>query len=207
MDKRTCSIDGCDKPVKNRGWCSMHYARWRTHGDPMKTKKFFDPDAAIQARTRVEGDCTVYTTSHDHKGYAYIKVQGVLRKVHRYAWERDRGPIPEGAQVDHTCYNKACYNVDHLRLANTAENVRNLNGAKRNNKSTGIRNVYRQNGGRFKVRVGCDGVDHYFGAFDTIEEASVAADRARILLFGEYAGKGGVNGGTTARGEKPSRAA
>lgn len=25
----------CGKPVTNRGWCSMHYARWQTHGDPL----------------------------------------------------------------------------------------------------------------------------------------------------------------------------
>lgn len=185
----------------------MHYARWRTHGDPMKTKKFFDPDAAIETRTEREGDCTVYTGSRDYKGYAYIRVDGVLRKVHRYVWERDRGPIPDGMQVDHQCYNKACFNLDHLRLANTAENVRNLNGAKRNNRSTGIRNVYRQNGGRFKVRVGCNGVDHYFGAYDTIEEAAEVAERARASLFGEYAGRGGVNGGTTSDREKPPSAA
>ena len=30
----TCSIEGCDKGVKGRGWCNKHYKRWRTHGDP-----------------------------------------------------------------------------------------------------------------------------------------------------------------------------
>ena len=28
----TCSL--CDKPVVSRGWCHMHYVRWRRHGDP-----------------------------------------------------------------------------------------------------------------------------------------------------------------------------
>lgn len=27
-----CSIEGCGKPAKTRGWCGMHYMRWRTHG-------------------------------------------------------------------------------------------------------------------------------------------------------------------------------
>jgi hypothetical protein len=34
MTDRPCSIDGCAKPAKCRGWCSTHYQRWRTHGDP-----------------------------------------------------------------------------------------------------------------------------------------------------------------------------
>lgn len=32
-----CSIEGCEKRVKNRGWCSMHYERFRKHGDPLVT--------------------------------------------------------------------------------------------------------------------------------------------------------------------------
>lgn len=32
MDVLTCSIDGCAKPVKARGWCAMHYWRWKKHG-------------------------------------------------------------------------------------------------------------------------------------------------------------------------------
>lgn len=34
-DKRVCKIDGCDKAVKARGWCGMHWWRWRHHGDPL----------------------------------------------------------------------------------------------------------------------------------------------------------------------------
>lgn len=36
--KSTCSIPGCDKPAKTRGWCYAHYANWRRHGDPIPTK-------------------------------------------------------------------------------------------------------------------------------------------------------------------------
>ena len=30
---KVCSIDDCRKPVEARGWCAMHYSRWRRHGD------------------------------------------------------------------------------------------------------------------------------------------------------------------------------
>lgn len=31
----TCSVEGCDRDIFTlRGWCEMHYQRWRRHGDP-----------------------------------------------------------------------------------------------------------------------------------------------------------------------------
>lgn len=32
-----CTVDGCDKPVKARGYCGLHYHRWERHGGPLKT--------------------------------------------------------------------------------------------------------------------------------------------------------------------------
>ncbi|MFD9905613.1 HNH endonuclease signature motif containing protein [Streptomyces sp. NPDC059063] len=29
-----CSIEGCDRVAKARGWCGTHWWRWRHHGDP-----------------------------------------------------------------------------------------------------------------------------------------------------------------------------
>ena len=29
-----CIVDGCDHRPDSRGWCRMHYERWRRHGNP-----------------------------------------------------------------------------------------------------------------------------------------------------------------------------
>lgn len=34
MGNRTCSIEGCGKPVKARGWCGAHHQNWRRTGTP-----------------------------------------------------------------------------------------------------------------------------------------------------------------------------
>lgn len=34
-NSRLCSIPDCDKPSRQRGWCSTHYWRWWKHGDPL----------------------------------------------------------------------------------------------------------------------------------------------------------------------------
>lgn len=46
MTKRTCSIEDCERDYLARGWCDMHYRRWRRHGDPTYMP-FRRPDICI----------------------------------------------------------------------------------------------------------------------------------------------------------------
>lgn len=32
-EMKTCTIEGCEKRYYARGWCQMHYRRWKVHGD------------------------------------------------------------------------------------------------------------------------------------------------------------------------------
>jgi HNH endonuclease len=39
MSERTCSIEGCERPARSRGWCNLHYLRWAKNGDPLITRQ------------------------------------------------------------------------------------------------------------------------------------------------------------------------
>lgn len=49
MTDRTCSIPGCEKAHRARGWCSTHYQRWQTYGEP---------DAPVRV-DKISGTCDV----------------------------------------------------------------------------------------------------------------------------------------------------
>jgi hypothetical protein len=44
--------------------------------------------------------------------------------AHRVAYERARGPIPAGMELDHLCRVKACVNPDHLEVVTKSENAK-----------------------------------------------------------------------------------
>lgn len=186
-----CSIDGCEKPRKARGWCDAHWYRWHKHGDPLAGNTVYaTPEEAFLARTEpIVGDpgCVVWTGALNGDGYGKIKVDGRAVKAHRYAWEREHGPIPDSTVIDHTCWERTCVNVNHLRLATVAQNNQNRAGAVSGRKHDLPRGVYR-NGKGYRAQVGVDGQRLYFGTYPTIEMASTAAKNARAIHFGEFAG-------------------
>jgi len=148
-------------------------------------KRFSSAEEAFLSRTTESGECLIWTGAKNIHGYGHMKSEGKYLSAHRYAWQRVNGPIPDDMFIDHTCWNKACVSIDHLRLASRPENNANLNGPNVTNQSTGVRNVKR-NGGVFTVVV----AHRHFGTFRTISEAAEAAESARREVFGEFAGSG-----------------
>jgi len=193
MTKHTkkCSISGCDRKHYGRGYCNRHWQRWQRHGDPEFVSYVVaeTPEEAFALRTEWQGDCLIWIGAKDTSGYGRFWVNGKLQGVHRYAWERVNGPIPDGMHIDHKDHcSTLCVNVDHLRLTTVAQNLSNRSGAGKGSKS-GIRNVYPHRS-KWRVQVKKNGKRYSFGYYDDLDEAAEVAQAAREKLFGEFAGKG-----------------
>lgn len=63
--------------------------------------------------------CLLWTGCVNKDGYGRFR-PGLrhtrLEYAHRYAWKEAYGDIPSGYTVDHMCKNRACVNLQHLRL-------------------------------------------------------------------------------------------
>lgn len=194
MSKRQCDVEECDRLHYGRGYCKLHYSRWRKWGDPMVVNRVrcASPEESFEARTMpvTETGCLLWTGGTFAEGYGGIAVDGRTIRAHRYAWEREHGPIPKGMHIDHRCHTRACCNVAHLRLATHTENTRNKSGPASNNTS-GHRGVSWNKGtGKWRARIMLDGRGIHLGYFADAEEAADVVRAAREELYGEFAGKG-----------------
>jgi hypothetical protein len=76
MTKATCKIEDCTDPVSGRGWCSMHWQRWKNNGDPLVVKR-----RAKQAAVCERDDC-------GEPGY----MRGLCMPHYRKVQKAERGP-------------------------------------------------------------------------------------------------------------------
>lgn len=193
MDKSTCSIEGCAATHYARSMCNRHYQAWRKagrgEGFPRASASFGSFEEAFAARTERQGECLSWVGPKTDDGYAVSSVRRARKYMHVYAWERANGPVPPGMQVDHICWNRACCEVGHLRLATPAQNNAYRSGPQPGRTHKLPRNVYRS-GKAYGVQVKRGGVARWVGTYKTIAEADRAAHEARESYFGDRAGRG-----------------
>jgi hypothetical protein len=149
MQDRTCSIEGCGRPVKARGWCFMHYTRWHQKGDPGQAEPMrrfnFGAPCEVEGCTRparTKGMCPMHyervlatgdagaadpqrrpngSGSYD-KGYLYVGVNGGRILAHRHVMEQHLGrKLVKGENVHHINGVRDDNRLENLELWNTTQ--------------------------------------------------------------------------------------
>ena len=71
------------------------------------------------------GGCWPWTSWRDVDGYGIMedKASGKQLKAHRVSYLLNKGEIPFGALIRHTCDTSACVNPAHLLLGTTQDNI------------------------------------------------------------------------------------
>lgn len=125
VHNRVCSVEGCARLYKCRGWCGTHYARWLRHGHIDSTRisgsvsDYYTPTA--------HHECWPWRGSFNSHGYGRYGATPA-KMAHRLVYERHRGHIPDGLVLDHLCRNTACVNPWHLEPVEQVVNMeRGLN--------------------------------------------------------------------------------
>jgi hypothetical protein len=124
-DRPLCMC-GCGQPAPLATETSNKYG-W-VKGAPMqyvlghatRKRKLYDVD--------VETGCWNWLHHCTPDGYGRLERDGRRQMAHRYIFELNRGPIPEGMQLDHLCRNRRCVNPVHLEPVSGLVNARRGRG-------------------------------------------------------------------------------
>lgn len=130
----------CGCGTKTELWAKTHTKRGRIKGQPKRYVHGHNAYSTVSVAERFwekvdkrgPDDCWEWRNP-SHTGYATFCTDATTTvAVHRFSWELENGPIPEGdgyhgTCVCHRCDNPSCVNPAHLFLGSHQDNMRDMN--------------------------------------------------------------------------------
>ena len=177
-----CGVEGCGRKYRSKGLCGIHYDRMRNKGSLNAAPYRVTTKEKIQGRTKVEGDCLVWTGPKNAQGYGAINANGRTLPAHHFFWEQIHDPVKGKLELDHICHNVSCVKVEHLRVVTRKQNAQYRQGPVIGNRS-GVRGVsIHPSSGKWRARVKSSQKIYNLGLFDDPLEAGRVAALKRLEL-------------------------
>jgi hypothetical protein len=130
ISRKPCSMEGCPRPLQARGLCLPHYKEYRASPEFVPVdRNVGTPEERFHRNYRVDPvtGCWVWMDWVNDKGYGMLNLPGERKvRAHRFSWELNHGPIPDGMKVLHKCDNPPCVNETHLFLGTAQDNARDM---------------------------------------------------------------------------------
>lgn len=128
-----CSIDGCERIARSRGWCHKHYCRWNRNGTmenqrpPLETR--------FWSFVQKTNSCWLWTGHLNDRQYGMLRIKGRYTRAHRVSIYIHTGQWPV-LPVLHSCDIPRCVNPAHLREDTLQANVMDMVTRNRNAKGS-----------------------------------------------------------------------
>lgn len=179
-----CTVEGCERPIRQRGYCDTHYVRWRRTGSPQAdvpigalpvgpvarppAERFWakvDKHGPVPAHRPELGSCWLWTGSRRRDGRGRFNDGRQVTLAYQWAYEQLVGPLPAGTEPDHLCRVTSCVNPAHLEAVTHQVNMlRGVGAAARNAQKTHCpqghpyteANTHRRPDGRRRCRICVD---------------------------------------------------